>query len=80
MKAIELSGGSLLAGLRKDKVGVLGPAPAPIVKVKDNYRWHLIVKADSFKNLHTILTSIENENRNSKKVQMMIDVDPYMLL
>jgi len=74
MNAIKLSGGSLLAGLRKDKVGVLGP------KVKDNYRWHLIVKADSFKNLHTILTSIENENRNSKKVQMMIDVDPYMLL
>ncbi|MBO37005.1 MAG: primosomal protein N', partial [Anaerolineaceae bacterium] len=80
MKAIELSGGTLLAGLRKDKVGVLGPAPAPIVKVKDNYRWHLIVKADSFKNLYTILTSIENENRNSKRVQMMIDVDPYMLL
>ena len=80
MNAIKLSNGPLLAGLRKDKVGVLGPAPAPIVRVKDNYRWHLIVKADSFKNLHTILKSIENENRNSKKVQMMIDVDPYMLL
>ncbi len=80
MNAIKLSGGPLLSGLRKDKVGVLGPAPAPIVKVKDNYRWHLIVKADSFNNLHTILKSIESENRNSKKVQMMIDVDPYMLL
>ncbi len=80
METIKSSNGSLLAGLHKDKVGVLGPAPAPIVKVKDNYRWHLIVKADSFKNLSTILKSIENKNRNSKKVQMMIDVDPYMLL
>ncbi|WP_096894518.1 replication restart helicase PriA [Candidatus Scalindua japonica] len=80
MKAIKLSGGPLLSGLHKNKIGVLGPAPAPIVKVKDNYRWHLIVKADSFNNLHTILKSIENEKRNSKKVQMMIDVDPYMLI
>ncbi len=80
METIKLSNGQLLTGFRKDKIGVLGPAPAPIVKVKDNYRWHLIVKADSFKNLRTILKSIENENRNSKKVQMMIDVDPYQLL
>jgi len=79
-ESIKTANEPLLVGLRKDKIGVLGPAPAPIIKVKDNYRWHLIVKADSFKNLSTILKSIENENRNSKKVQMMIDVDPYMLL
>jgi len=30
--------------------------------------------------LNTILKNIESENRNSKKVQIMIDVDPYALL
>ncbi len=64
----------------KDKVEVLGPAPAPIARVKYNFRWHLIVKAENSENLSTILKNIENENRHSKKVQIMIDVDPYALL
>ncbi|MGR3293671.1 MAG: hypothetical protein ACUZ9M_06625 [Candidatus Scalindua sp.] len=39
-----------------------------------------MVKAENSENLSMILKNIENENRYSKKVQMMIDVDPYSLL
>ena len=78
--AIRLTAGVAQSDRHKDKVEVLGPAPAPIARVKDNFRWHLIVKADNSENLSTILKNIESENRHSKKVQMMIDVDPYALL
>jgi len=79
-EAIRLNTGMAQSDRHKDKVEVLGPAPAPITRVKDNYRWHLIVKADNSENLSMILKNIESENRHSKKVQIMIDVDPYMLL
>jgi primosomal protein N' (replication factor Y) len=79
-EAIRLTTGMAQSDRHKDKVEVLGPAPAPIARVKDNFRWHLIVKADNSENLSMILKNIENENRYSKKVQIMIDVDPYALL
>ncbi len=79
-EAIRLTAGVAQSDRHKYKVEVLGPAPAPIARVKDNFRWHLIVKADNSENLSTILKNIESENRHSKKVQMMIDVDPYALL
>ena len=79
-EAIRLTTGMAQSERYKNKVGILGPAPAPIARVKDKYRWHLIAKADNSEKLRAILKSIENENRHSKRVQIMIDVDPYMLL
>jgi primosomal protein N' len=46
-EAIRLTAGVAQSDRHKDKVEVLGPAPAPIARVKDNFRWHLIVKADN---------------------------------
>lgn len=79
-EAIRLTTGTSQSERYKNKVEILGPAPAPITRVKDKYRWHLIAKADNSEKLCAILKSIENENRHSKRVQIMIDVDPYMLL
>ncbi|MFQ5713008.1 MAG: primosomal protein N' [Candidatus Scalinduaceae bacterium] len=66
--------------LCKDEVEILGPAPTPITRIKDKYRWHIIVKANNFEKLQMALKNIENEGKKSKKVQIIIDVDPYMLL
>ena len=66
--------------LCKDEVEILGPAPTPITRIKDKYRWHIIVKANNFEKLQMALKKIENEGKKSKKVQIIIDVDPYMLL
>lgn len=79
-EAVRLTTGTSQSERYKNKVEILGPAPAPITRVKDKYRWHLIAKADNSEKLCAILKSIENENRHSKRVQIMIDVDPYMLL
>ena len=61
-------------------VEILGPSPAPVTKVKDNYRWHIVVKAINIEYLQQVLTSIKDEPRRSKKVQTVIDVDAYMML
>jgi primosomal protein N' (replication factor Y) (superfamily II helicase) len=64
----------------KDEVDILGPAPTPITRIKDKYRWHIIVKSNDLEKLQMALKNIENERKKSKKVQIIIDVDPYMLL
>ncbi len=59
---------------------ILGPSPAPVTKVKDNYRWHIVVKAHNIEYLQQVLQNIKDEPRQSKRVQTVIDVDAYMML
>jgi primosomal protein N' (replication factor Y) len=64
----------------KKAVEILGPSPAPVTKIKDNYRWHIVVKANNIEYLQQVLQSIKDESRGSKRVQTVIDVDAYMML
>ena len=72
--------GTLRPGGHKMRVEVLGPAPAPITRIKDKYRWHLIVRANILEDLQTVLKDFESGSKKSKKVRIIIDVDPFMLL
>jgi len=40
---------------RHEGVRVLGPAAAPILRLKRDYRYHFVLKADSRKKLNTLL-------------------------
>jgi primosomal protein N' (replication factor Y) len=64
---------SLLANISHD---LLGPAPAPIVKVSRRYRWHILLK---FALGHPLpdLTSLKEQC--PAKVSLTIDVDPLNL-
>ncbi len=77
---IKLASRMTQSGWHKKDVEILGPAPAPVTKVKDKYRWHIVVKANNIENLQMVLKNIEDEYRQAKKVQIVIDVDPYMML
>lgn len=66
--------------LYRGDVEILGPAPTPITRIKDKYRWHIIAKSNDLEKLQMVLKYIENERKRSRKVQIIIDVDPYMLL
>jgi len=62
---------------------IVGPAPAPIAKINNFYRWHLFIKIDkshvkSGKNLKNILYPFIKSNNNELKVQF--DVDPVDLM
>ncbi len=67
----------------ENAVVVLGPTPAPIARLRDQYRWRLLLRGTDtnlMKDvLHTALTRYR-ELRHHTKVQLVTDVDPQDLL
>jgi primosomal protein N' (replication factor Y) len=62
---------------------ILGPAPAPLTRLRDKYRWQLLIKGKKLETLHTFLYGFEREIASLSKagrVKISIDVDPeYMM-
>ena len=62
---------------------ILGPAPAPLTRLRDNYRWQLLIKGKKLEVLHAFLHRLEGEIASlskAGKVRIAIDVDPeYMM-
>ena len=67
--------GTLARQLSGKEVEVMGPAEAPIAKIKGRYRWHILLKGKDIRALHTltrnILTKTGRDGRGIK-----VDVDP----
>ncbi|MBL8021628.1 MAG: primosomal protein N' [Leptospirales bacterium] len=60
---------------------LLGPAPAPIYRVNEQYRNHMIIKATRFEVVHATLKSILPGFRKTQKNSYLeIDLDPVDLL
>lgn len=56
---------------------ILGPSEAPISKLKKNFRWQCLVKAESVKDLQVLLRIILGYDIQQKsKVKLSVDVDP----
>jgi primosomal protein N' (replication factor Y) len=62
---------------------ILGPAPAPLTRLRDKYRWQLLIKGKKLEELHRLLHGLEGEIAALSiggKVRISIDVDPeYMM-
>jgi len=63
-----------------DSITVLGPAPAPIEKIRDKYRWQLLVKGKSLPLLHELISHIDQKYRHPKYGKLVIDIDPESML
>lgn len=73
--------GELLAGLPGKSTVVLGPAQAPIYRVNEQYRNHILIKTNDFELVHSALRGILPSFRKSlSKTYLEIDVDPVDLL
>jgi primosomal protein N' (replication factor Y) len=63
---------------------MLGPAPAALAKLKDRYRWHLLIKAPTARGLHQVLeqssAALKQAALPRNGVRLSIDVDPVNLL
>lgn len=59
---------------------ILGPSPAPMTKINNLFRWHILLKAQNHTSIHNALHGIADILKPSKGVQTMVDVDPYMML
>lgn len=60
-----------------ENIRVLGPAPAPISRLKGRYRYRFLVKAGKDVSIQRLLSEwLPQEQRNSK-IRIRADIDPY---
>ena len=67
---------------RHEGVRVLGPASAPIMRLKRDYRYHFVLKSPSRKNLNTTLRAMLAYAAEKKipRTQVIVDVDALWLM
>ncbi len=59
---------------------VLGPAPAPIEKIKTMWRWHMLLKCERSSILHHVLMMLKGQAKKNKQARVVFDVDPQDML
>jgi len=66
----------------KYKIEVLGPAPAPLDKIKDKYRWQVLLKGGDTDELHALCTALRNQRKTLLKsdCDLILDVDPENMM
>jgi primosomal protein N' (replication factor Y) len=67
---------------RHEGIRVLGPAAAPIVRLKRDYRYHFILKSPSRERMNHLLRAMlaEAAARKIPKTQVIVDVDAVWLM
>jgi primosomal protein N' (replication factor Y) len=60
-------------------ITVLGPAPCPLVRIKDRWRWHVLLKGPSDA-LGRVVRYAARRLKRDGSVRLMIDRDPVSLL
>ncbi len=66
-----------------DRIEYLGPAPAPLVRIRGVWRYHMILKAKGSKRLGEALKSLAAEFEGQaffSSVRLAVDVDPMSLM
>ncbi len=62
-------------------VAVLGPAPAPLSKLRGRYRWHILLRGKSGAALRKVAQlATANRPPRSANMRLLTDVDPQSLL
>ncbi len=81
--AIKYSGllGQWFQDTRHEGVRVLGPAAAPIVRLKNDYRYHILLKSASREKLNTLLRAMLQHATAKKipRINVIVDVDALSL-
>lgn len=65
-----------------EHIKVLGPAEAPVPRLKDEFRYQLLIKSSSRKQLNALLNDLRRfaAERKWNSTALVIDVDPITLL
>ena len=58
---------------------VLGPAPCPLVRIKDRWRWHVLLKGPS-ESLGRVVRYAAKRLKRDRRNRLVIDRDPVSLL
>jgi len=63
-------------------VAVLGPAPAPLSRLRGRYRWQILLRGKSGASLRRLVTDLVAPDRRARPadIRLTIDVDPQNLI
>jgi len=64
-------------------IEILGPSPAPLVKIKGRYRYQMLIKGTRVNPLHRFVEELVGETRKRwpvKGISLTIDVDPISVM
>jgi primosomal protein N' (replication factor Y) len=67
----------------RGQVGVLGPTPAPLERLRRRYRWQILLRSKSAARLHSAAAAARESVRapaRKTNVRVLVDVDPYSML
>ena len=64
-------------------VSLRGPAPAPLERLRNRYRWQILLASASVRALHRVVRHLLTEwraIRDARSVRLIVDVDPVSML
>ncbi len=61
-------------------VTLLGPAPAPVEKVRNYWRFHILFKAQSAAKLQNLMLRLKRDSAGEKSARIVFDLDPQDML
>ncbi|MDC3021953.1 primosomal protein N' [Pelagibacteraceae bacterium] len=81
-KALALKYASILAqqDQNSENIKILGPVEAPISLLRGQYRYRILLKSKSRKNLNKFTKKIVEKTKLPSSVKLIIDVDPYSFM
>ncbi|MDN5353683.1 MAG: hypothetical protein PWQ09_439 [Candidatus Cloacimonadota bacterium] len=62
------------------RITILGPIAAPMPRLQNKFRQHVIIKAPTVKIISQATNFLHNNLKFSAKVKYIVDIDPYSLL
>ena len=60
-----------------------GPAPAPIERLRDRFRWQILVSSAHTRALHDVVRSVQRAWKAAaaaRAIRLVVDVDPVSML
>ena len=64
----------------KNGIQILGPSKAPLMKIKNRYRFQILIKAKNHQIMNRLLKKFTQEAPKKAFVQLKVDRDPYSML
>lgn len=72
--------GEKLKAYSRGRLKILGPSPSPFFKIRNQYRFQILIKSRTYNEIQSLLDSFLNQMKLPAQVHMKIDRDPLNML
>ncbi len=72
--------GRVVRAAANDNMQVLGPVVSPLAKIRNRYRWQLLIKAPGIEALHLVAGAVFQKVKIQSPGRILFDVDPLDML